>query len=392
MSALKQIAAVTALNVRSIPQRLGSSCVVIIGIAGVVGVLVGVLGMVRGLSDTMLATGEPDRAIVLRGGATSDIASSLGLDAVVTIMDAPGVARTPDGDALASADMVTAVNLLRKEDGTRAGIMVRGVGPRAFELRPEIRLTEGRMFEPGLREVIVGRGVQRQFQGVEIDDRITLRDGQWSVVGIFESGDAFESAMLTDADTLLSAYQRTLVNAVTVRLESRDAFESFSDALTTSPTLSVSVQREPDYYSEQTEEVQGLLGWVTTFVVGIMAVGALFAALNTMYSAVSARVVEIATLRAIGFGPVGVVVSVLAEALLLAVLGAALGAAVVGLLYHGNTISLGGTTNSVVFELELTAAVLGTGMLLACGLGFLGGLLPAIRAVRMPVATALRAA
>lgn len=392
MGPIRQMIAVTALNLRSIPQRLGTSCVVVVGIAGVVGVLVGVLAMVQSLSSTVMATGSPDRALVLRGGATSEIASTLALDTVVTIADAPGVARTQSGEALVSGDMVTAVNLLRKEDGSRTGVMVRGVGPRSFALRPEIQLAEGRSFQPGLRELIVGRGVRAQFTGADIGDRITLRDGEWTIVGVYASDDSFDSAILADADTLMSSYQRTVVSSLTVALESAAAFQQFSDALTSHPALSVEVMREPDYYSEQSGEIQGLLGWVTTFVVGIMAVGALFAALNTMYSAVSTRVVEIATLRAIGFGPWSVMASVLAEALLLALSGAALGAAVVWFLYHGNTIAMGGAMSAVVFRLELTPAVLGTGALLACGLGFLGGLLPAIRAVRSPVATALRGA
>jgi putative ABC transport system permease protein len=392
MSLLKQIVAVTVMNVRSIPRRIGSSCVVVIGIAGVVGVMVSVFGMTRSLSQAVLDTGSAERAIVLRSGATSDVASTLLVDAVATIMDAPGIARTADGDAAASAEMIAAVNMLRKEDGTRAAISVRGVGEQAFAVRPEIEIVAGRAFRPGLREAIIGRGAQGEFQGLEIGDQVALRDSQWTVVGVFASGgDALESSLLTDADTLLSAYQRTAVNSVTVRLDSADAFDEFKAALTTNPTLSVTVEREVDYFRRRSEDASDIFELVTTFVGGIMALGALFAALNTMYSAVSARAVEIATLRAIGFGSTGVVVSVLAESLLLALIGALLGAAAAWALFSGNAISMGGGVSSLVFQMRITPALLGLGVLCACALGMLGGLFPAVRAARLPVATALRA-
>jgi len=392
MSVLKQIVAVTMMNVKSIPRRVGSSCVVVIGIAGVVGVIVSVFGMTRSLSQAVLDTGSPDRAIVLRAGATSDVASTLLVDAVATIMDAPGIARTADGSVAGSAEMVAAVNLLRKEDGTRAGISVRGVGKQGFAVRPEVEIVEGRVFRPGLREAIVGRSAHAEFQGMEIGDEIALRDSRWTVVGVFATGgDSLESSVLTDADTLLSAYQRTAVNSVTVRLESPAAFDEFKAALTTNPTLSVTVDREPDYYRRESEDATDIFELVTTFVGGIMALGALFAALNTMYSAVSARTVEIATLRAIGFGSTGVVVSVLTEALLLALIGALLGAAVSWALFNGNAVSLGGGVSSLVFQMRITPALLGLGVFWACTLGLLGGLFPAVRAARLPVATALRA-
>jgi putative ABC transport system permease protein len=392
MSVFTQIAAVTAMNLRSIPRRLGSSCVVVIGIAGVVGVLVAVLGMTQSLSRTLVDTGRTDRAIVLRSGANSEVASTLLVDAVLTIKDAPGIARTPEGDIAASAEMIVAVNLLRKEDGTRAGIMVRGVAPEAFVVRPEIKLVEGRLFRPGLREMIVGRGTHTEFQGVDVGSEIGLRDSQWTVVGVFESGgDAHESGVLVDAATLLSAYQRTAVNSMTVLLDSEAAFEDFKAALTTNPTLSVSVEREDAFYERQSENASNILTLVAYWVGGIMALGALFGALNTMYAAVSARTVEIATLRAIGFGAGGVVASVLAEALLLALFGGLIGAAIAWLLFSGNTISMGGGVSSLVIQMQVTSGLLGVGIVWACAVGFFGGLFPAVRAARLPVATALRA-
>jgi putative ABC transport system permease protein len=392
MKVLQQIVAVTALNVRSIPRRMGTSAVVVLGIAGVVGVLVSVFGMTQSMSQTVLAAGSPDRAIVLRSGATSDFASTLLIDAVATIMDAPGVARTPEGDAVASAEMVTAVNMLRKENGTRSGVSIRGVSEQGFAVRPEIELVEGRMFTPGLREIIVGRGAHAEFAGLAVGDEVALRDSRWKVVGVYGSGgNIFESGILADSATLRSAYQRTAVNNVTVRLSSPAAFDEFKTALTTDPTLSVTVERELDYYGRQSQNASRFFGFVTTFVSGIMALGALFAALNTMYSAVSTRGVEIATLRALGFGASGVVVSVLAEALLLSFLGAVLGAGVAWALFGGNEIAMGGNGGTLVFSLDLTPELLGLGVALACSLGFLGAVLPAVRAARLPVATALRA-
>ena len=392
MSVLKQMVAVTAMNLRSVPQRAGSSSVIVIGIAGVVAVILSVFGMTRSLQSALLATGSPDRAIVLRSGATSEIASTLLVDAVATIKDAPGIARGADGKPAATADFIAAVNLNRKEDGARAGLVVRGVEPAVMAVRPEIRIVAGRAFTPGLRELLVGRGALDEFRGVAIGDEVALREGRWTVVGVFESGgDANESSLLADAATLLSAYQRTAVNSVTVRLTSAADFEAFKAALTTNPTLSVSVERETEFYRRESQEANEIFGLVGLAVGIFMGLGAVFAALNTMYSAVSVRTHEIATLRAIGFGAGGVVVSVLVEALALALLGATIGASIAWLLFNGNTVTLGGNVSSIVFQMRVTPGLLGAGIALACAVGFVGGLLPALRAARLPVATALRA-
>lgn len=381
---------VTLLNLRSVPQRLGTSFVIVIGMAGVVGVLVAVLGMVGGLRDTLIATGAPDRAVVLRGGATAEVSSVLSREAAATIMDAPGIARTADGDVAITPNVLLAVNL-EKRNGVRAGVSVRGVSPQNTAVRPEIVIVEGRTFEPGLREVIVGRNANVEFNGLAIGDEVELRDSVWTVVGVFASGDALESGLLTDADTLMSAYQRSLVSSITARLESEHAFDEFEAAVTTDPTLEVQVLRETEYYSGQSQQLQQILRIVSTFVAGIMALGALFAALNSMYSAVSTRTVEIATLRAIGFGSGSVVASVLVEAMLLAIIGALIGAALAWLFFSGNTVALGNQVDSIVFRVRVTSGLLGVGIVLACAVGFLGGLLPALRAARLPVATALRA-
>jgi putative ABC transport system permease protein len=392
MSVLRQIASVTGMNLRSVPQRLASSSVIIVGIAGVVAVIMSVSALTRGMSDAVLATGSADRAIVLRAGATGEVSSTLLVDAVATIKDAPGIGREPGGGPAASAEFVTGVNLLRKETGSRAGVTVRGVDPAATAVRPELSVIDGRMFKPGLRELLVGRGAFEKFSGVALADEIQLRDSRWTVVGVFESdGDINESSLIADAATLLSAYQRTAVNSVTVRLESEEAFDEFKAALTTNPTLSVSVERESDFYRRQSAEAGDVLRIVGVAVAIFMGLGAIFAALNTMYSAVSVRSREIATLRAIGFGAGGVVVSVLVESLLLSLLGASLGAAISWVLFNGNTVMLGDSVSSLVFKMQVTPALLGLGMTLAVGVGLIGGLFPAVRAARLPVATALRA-
>lgn len=392
MSTIKQIVAVSVMNLQSLPQRMGSSCVVVIGIAGVVGVLVSVIAMGTGLTASLIEAGHDDRVFVLSAGANAEGGSSLSADEALTIMDAPGIRRDANGEPMAAAELFVSVNILRKDDNARAGIVVRGVGEHGLEIRSEFELVEGRMYEPGLRELIVGTSARNEFQGLEIGDFVQLRDGPWEIVGVFTTaGNASQGVLMTDAATLQSGYQRPVFNSVRVWLESVDSLETFSDALTTNPSLNVQVITEPDYYAQQAEGVEGLFAVITNFVGGIMALGALFAALNTMYSAVSSRAVEIATLRAIGFGAGGVVGSVLLEALLLAVIGAMIGAAASWLLFNGNTISLGGTGGSLVTEMRVTAAVFGAGVGWALAVGFIGGLFPAVRAARLPVATALRA-
>lgn len=390
----KQTAAVTAMNLRSIPQRIGTSWVIVIGIAVTVAVLVSVLAMVAGFSKTLANTGRPDRAIVLRGGSVAELSSTISRDNTITIMDAPGVKKDADGKPIASAEMVAVVALPQRKTGTAANVTVRGVGTKAFELRPEIHIVAGRMFQPAVRELIVGKSALTQFKGTEIGSHLTFRNTDWTVVGEFESnGDAHESELMGDIETVLSAFRRNLFQSVTVLLESPAAFSHYKDVLTTDPTLTVDVKREPDYYAEQSKQLNKLLNFLAFGVGGIMAIGAIFGALNTMYSAVSARSLEIATLRAIGFGSGAVVVSVFVEALLLSLLGGLVGAVAAWLFFNGNTVNtLGANFTQVVFHLTVTPHLLLSGIIWACVIGVCGGLFPAIRAARLPVATALRAA
>lgn len=390
----KQTAAITAMNLRSIPQRVGTSWVIVIGIAVTVAVLVSVLAMVDGFSKTLANTGRADRAIVLRGGSVAELSSTISRDNTITIMDAPGVKKDADGKPIASAEMVAVVALPQRKTGTAANVTVRGVGAKSFELRPEIHMVAGRMFQPAVRELIVGRSALSQFKGTDIGSHITFRNTDWTVVGEFESGgDAHESELMGDIETVLSAFRRNLFQSVTVLLDSPAAFAAYKDKLTTDPTLTVDVKREPEYYAEQSKQLNKLLNFLAFGVGSIMAVGAIFGALNTMYSAVSARALEIATLRAIGFGSGAVVVSVFVEALLLSLVGGVAGAAAAWVFFNGNTVNtLGANFTQVVFHLSVSPHLLVSGIVWACFIGIFGGLFPAIRAARLPVAAALRAA
>jgi putative ABC transport system permease protein len=393
MSMMGQIGAVTLMNLRSVPQRLGTSLVIVVGIAGVVAVLISVLAMATGFRQTVAGSGRANRAIVLRGGSNSELSSTLSRDATLTILDAPGIRRGDNGRPVGSAEAVVIVELPKKGSNSGANVTLRGVGSQILALRPEIRLVAGRMFQPALHELIVGRAAQLQFQGLDLGSHLSIRGGDWTVVGMFESGnDSHESELLADADTVLSAYQRNLFQSVWVLLDSPEAFTGFKDALTANPALSVEVKREPDYYAAQSKQLSTILTFVANFVGGIMAIGAVFGALNTMYSAVSARMVEIATLRAIGFGALPVVISVFAEAVLLAFAGGLIGALLAWLFFNGNSVStLSGNFTQIVFPLKVSAGLLVLGVVWAVAIGVVGGLFPAIRAARLPIATALRA-
>jgi putative ABC transport system permease protein len=391
MSAFRQITLVTAMGLRTVPQRPGRASVVVIGIAGVVGVLVSMLTLGVSILESTRAAGKEDRAIVLRNGMDKEPESAIFTAEAQTIADAPGVARTSDGKPAATAEMLATVNVPRKLDGAPAGVMVRGISSQAAAVRPEIVLKEGRMFTPGLRELIVGRILQEGFKGLKIGNSVRLPDGEWTVVGVYETGDMWESMLLTDVTTLMSSYHRNVFSSVTVRLVSPAAFGAFKDALSSDPTLSVNVMRESDFYSKGSELSAVFI--ILSYVIGaIMAAGALFGALNTMYSSVSARSVEIATLRAIGFPGSSVVVSVLVEAMLLAMIGGLAGAAISWAFLSGGTFALGAPGGSAIAaQLRVTPQLIGIGFVWALVMGLLGGLLPALRAARLPVATALRA-
>jgi putative ABC transport system permease protein len=390
---LRQIVAVTAMSVAGIPRRLGASLVIVIGIAGVVAVLISVFAMVTSFTATAGKTGRADRAIVLNRGSDSEGASSLPREAAVALLNAPGIKKDQAGKPILSAENLAFVRLTDPRTGLDTFVTLRGVGAQALALRPEIHLVEGRMFKPALHEMVVGRSLQRRLAGLEVGKRVALLQGDWTVVGAFESGgDSHESELLTDVETLLSAFQRNVFTSVTLMLDSPQTFDAFKAALTTNPALSVEVKREPDYFSEASRPMASLLKIIASTIGVIMGLGAVFAAINTMYSAVSARSTEIATLRAIGYDGAPVVVSVLVEALLLALLGALIGATIAWVFFNGNSVSTvtGTSPSPVTYTLNVSYRLIGFGIFSACVIGLLGGLLPAARAARLSVAAAIR--
>jgi putative ABC transport system permease protein len=329
---------------------------------------------------------------VLRAAANFESSSTLPLDTAAYVAAAPGVVRASDGKLAVTSDVLASVNWPRRDDGSLAALMVRGISPAAFAVRPEIQLVEGRQFTPGLREVVVGRNAQAEFANLALGRSVKLRNSEWTIVGVFTSGNAVESGFLTDADTLASAYQRGYVNSVTARLESPAAFDAFAAALKANPALNIDVFREPEYFALAARDLENLFFFVTYVVCSIMAAGALVGAGNTMYSAVSARAVEIATLRALGFGAGAVVIALMVESMLLAFAGGALGG---GLAYVGFNNMRAATMNwqsfsMVAFAFAVTPQLLVQGIIWATLIGVIGGLLPAIRAARLPIASALR--
>jgi putative ABC transport system permease protein len=395
MSLGRQIVAVTAMNMRSLPQRATTSLVVVVGIAGVVAVLISVLSVATGLTRTLSSTGRAERAIILYSGAQSEIASNMTRDVTLTLADLAGIKKDTDGKPMVSADATESMWLPKAETNKLGTVTFRGVSAKSFATRPEIRNIEGRMFRPGVRELIVGKAAQARFKGLQVGNRITSNDSEWTVVGVFESdGDAHESELIADADTVLSAYHRTTFNSVTVWLESAAAFDTVKAQVTTNPTLSLDVRHEAEYYDQQSKGFGTFLSIIANLIGVVMAIGAIFGALNTMYSAVSARAVEIATLRALGFSSAGVVVSVFVEAVTLAIAGALIGAALAWLVFNGNTVStISGRTGltQVAFHLRIGFGLVLVGVAWAIVVGLIGGLFPAIRAGRLPVAAALRA-
>jgi len=390
----KQLTAVILMSLQTPPQRMGASSVIVIGIAGVVAVLVSVLAMGAGFRHTLADTGRPDRVIILRGGSDTELNSNLTRTDVATISNAPGLAKDESGKALLSSELVTVVNVPKIDTGTDANVTLRGVGLKLAEVRPELKIVEGRMFRPAVRELIAGVGAAKQFRGLVVGSVLHLRNADWTVTGVFTSnGDVHESELLADVDTVGSSVERNGYSSAVALLTSAAEFTRFKDALTTDPQLKVDVQREPDYYAAQSKQLTQLINVVGKTVAIIMAIGAMFGALNSMYSAVAARGLEIATLRAIGFGALPVLLSVMIEALLLSLIGGVIGASLAWLFFNGHSVStLGGAFAQVVFQLTVTPALIITGIVWACIIGLLGGFFPALRAARLPVAEALRAA
>jgi putative ABC transport system permease protein len=393
MSYLTQLVSVAFFNLRSLPERKSAAFTAAIGIAGVVGVLVGVLAIAQGFRRAMTVSGSPEVAIVLRSGADSEMTSGLDRESTRAIRDAPGVAIGSSGP-LTSAELFVIINLPKRSTGTDANVPLRGVEQGAFEVRGNIGMLEGRRFETGRNEVIVGAGAARAFAGLDVGKQIRIGQNVWDIVGVFTaSGGIAESEIWTDAAVLQPAYNRNeTFQAVYARLASVAAFQEFKDALTTDPKLKVKVQRQSVFYEEQSTMVTQFITTIGVFIASLMAIGALFGALNTMYGAVAARTREISTLRALGFGAAPVVFSVLVESVLLSIAGGLVGAAAAWLLFDGyraSTINWQ-TFSQVTFAFNVAPGLLVQAILFATGIGLLGGLFPAIRAARLPIAAGLR--
>ena len=392
-SAMTQISAITSMNLRNISERLTSSVVALVGIAGVVMVLIGVLSISAGFRAVLTLSGARDVAIVLRSGATDEMGSGLTLEQTKIIADAKNIARDAQG-SIASPELYVIVDIPLKRTVTPANVPLRGVGPQAPQLRQNFHIVEGRNFTPGTFEIIAGRGASQQFAGLTVGNKLRWGTTDWTVVGIFEDrGSVAESEVWTDVTVLQGAYNRgTTFQSMRVKLTSPEAYRAFEDALTTDPRLNVRMFTEREYYEKQSRLLIALVSTIGTVIAVLMGLGAVFAALNTMYSAVSTRTREIATLRALGFGAAPVVVSVLTEALLIGLVGSVLGALISYFAFNGvraSTMNFS-TFSQITFAFQVTPTVLVLGLVYALILGFVGGLLPSLRAARLPITTGLR--
>jgi len=383
--------AAAKVGIASLPQRWGGASVVIIGIGGVVTVLVAMLAMAGGFAATLNSSGSEDTAIMLRGGAQVEVNSVLPRDQVALLASLDGIARDRDNRPLLSAELSQVVSLPGRGEGN-SNVQLRGVSPQAWEIRPKVRITHGRKFEPGKREVVVGHGVASQYQGVEVGDTLHLGNEDWRVVGHFASGDSLDSELWTDVETLASFSRRSSYQSVTVKLQDAHALQRLQAAVADDPRLRLDVMSTRDYFSRQAGNLRLLIEIFGTVIGVIMALGAGFGALNSMYAAVAARAREIATLRAIGFSGGPVVLAVMLETLLLALAGGVLGGLLAWSIFNGYSAStMSANFSTVVFAFEVSPELLGKGLKWALGIGLVGGLFPALRAARLPITAALRA-
>ena len=391
---ISQIIAVTGVNIRSIRARLGSSTVAVVGIAGVVLVFVAVLSIAEGVAATMKASGDPNTVLVLRAGSDTEMTSGLPGDAVRIIQDAPGVARDGSGAPMVSPELFVVVDHPLKRSGSAANVPLRGVSPEAFKVHDHLKIVEGRNFEFGKNEIIAGRAATRQFVDLTVGRTLKWGENTWTLVGVFEDGGSVaESELWCDVRVLQPAYRRgNSYQSVYAKLAAPDSFRQLKDALTSNPQLTVNAMRAPDYYGSQTETLQTIIKTIGGIIGILMGVGAVFGAVITMYTAVASRTREIATLRALGFGAIPVVVSVLAEAALLALVGGIIGGAIAYLVFNGfETATMNFQSFSqIAFRFAVTGKLLMTALAYALLMGLIGGVLPAIRAARLPIVTALR--
>ena len=384
--------AATRIGIASLPQRWGASSVIIVGIAGVVGVLVAMLAMGEGFSATLKQTGSDDSAIILRGGSQAETNSVITRDQVPLIATLAGLRKDAQGRAIVSPELSQIVNLPTASSGEDANAQFRGISESAWAIRPKVKLIEGRKFNVGVRELVVGQGARNQYRGLDVGKTVKLGNQDWTVVGVFASGDAHDSELWTDIETLSSAYDRRAYQSVTVGVEGKQGFKQLTDALANDPRLKLDASTTRDYYSKQSAGLAKLIKVLGTVIGTIMAIGAVFGALNTMYAAVAGRAREIATMRAIGFRGTPVVMAVMLETMLLALLGGILGGFLAWLIFNGYSVAtLGSNFSQVVFQFKVSPELLWSGLKWALGIGLIGGLFPALRAARLPVTAALRA-
>jgi putative ABC transport system permease protein len=383
---IRQIFIVSALNFRNLGQRFWQSMVIVVGLAATIGVLLSMDSLSEGRLQGYLKAGDPGRAIVVSSGADSEPASTITRDMEKLIVVAPGIAKDDDGSPLTDPGINATLPVVRN-DGSAGNTTMRGVGPKALKVRPELKIVAGRMFQPGKREMVVGAAARAHYRDMQIGNTVAMPDGEWPVVGVYKSGDILEGQVLGDVEMVMAATHKRNFNSILVRLVTPDSLSTFKGAITSNPALSVDVERHTDWYKRFSAGFSGFLTAIAYAIGAIMAVGALFGCLNTMYAAVSTRGQEIATLRALGFGAFPVAMSVMLEAMFLSVAGALIGAGIAWLLFDGKEQVFGNN----VYTLTISPDGIGLGVVWACIVALLGGLLPSIQAARRPVAEALRA-
>ena len=381
-------------NFRSIRARWTSTIVAILGIAGTVGVFVAMLSLAHGFRATLVASGSPDDALVMRAGSTTEMMGGITLDSVKLVQDKPGVARDAAGQPLVTQEVVGVIPIPLISTGTDANVEVRGVSPNVLEIRKFVKVVQGRMFHSGLDELVVGRNASKTYQGLTVGNTVEFGGGHWKVVGVFDAGgSSFDSEVWCDSRILNEVLKRpeNIFQSATVHLTSAAAFDQFKDSITSDPQLNLEVEREVDYYAKQSSAMTRLITILGGLVAAVMAIGAVFGALNTMYSAVAERGREIATMRAIGFSNWNVILSFLFEALLISFIAGILGCLVVLPLNGMTTQTMNFSTfSSIAFAFKITFNLLVMGVVFALAMGVLGGLLPAVRAALRPVAVSLR--
>ena len=385
---LKEIVSVTWVNLLSIPSRWGSTVVMLIGVAAAAAVFASVRAFIDGFDDSLRGGASAERAIILSDGARDGGDSQLSNDHINAISVAEGLARTPSNRPAMSRDAFVSITMESKRDKVQHGVVVRGYSSALASVRPEIHVVEGRMFQPGLREAIIGRQAQLQFRDASIGDSIPLESGSVAIVGVFESGDWAESCVIMDTDVLLNEYNRTGANLVTARLVNAGSLDALKTSLAANTALKFQVMTEPEYYT-RFRKTFGLLDGVADIVGAMMALGAVFCAFNAMYASIAARERDTAIFRAIGFGRTSIVVSIVVESVLVSIVGAAFGALIAWLLFDGMTVTTGSYLLSVIHTIHVSRAVVSESMPWACAIGLLGALWPSVQAARQPVSMAL---